>query len=62
MIRAFTFLPVLFLLAASVGGAEDRPRALTLKQAHEIALAKHPKISVADLKALAARQVVKEVR
>jgi len=40
--------------------AEDKPRPLSLKQAHETALKKHPRITVADLKSLAARQVVNE--
>jgi outer membrane protein len=35
---------------------------LTLAQAHQIALKNHPRISVADLTALAARQAVREVR
>lgn len=56
------YLALGFFLAASCGAAELRPRALTLKEAREIALQKHPKISVAELKALAAKEVVKEVR
>jgi outer membrane protein len=35
---------------------------LSLRQAHEAALRNHPRISVADLKALAAHQVTREVR
>ena len=62
MIRLHTVLPILLLSASGVCGAEDKSRALTLKEAHEIALQKHPKISVAELKALAAKQVVKEIR
>jgi outer membrane protein len=36
------------------------PESLTLQQAHETALRNHPLISVADLKALAARQVTRQ--
>jgi outer membrane protein len=39
--------------------AEDSPQ-LTLQEAHEAALRSHPQISVADLKALAARQVTRQ--
>lgn len=60
MIRPLAFF---FLLSvANVHGAEAKQRALTLKEAHEIALKKHPKITVAELQALAAIQVVKEVQ
>jgi len=38
----------------------QQPPALTLQQAHEAALKNHPRISVADLRALAARQVTRE--
>jgi outer membrane protein len=41
--------------------AEDLPT-LTLARAHETALRNHPQISVADLKALVARQMTREVR
>ena len=51
-----------FLVIASTTFAEDRARTMTLDEAHRIALEKHPRISVADLRALAAKQVVKEVR
>lgn len=51
---------LLILSLANVTLAADKPHSLSLKQAHEIALQKHPKISVAELKSLAARQVVKE--
>ncbi|HEV2211459.1 MAG TPA: TolC family protein [Verrucomicrobiae bacterium] len=52
-------------LALAAGRAQTTNSAqpmLTLAQAHEVALRNHPQISVADLKALAARQVVREVR
>jgi outer membrane protein len=38
------------------------PSQLTLQEAHEAALRSHPQISVADLKALAARQVTRQFR
>jgi outer membrane protein len=44
------------------GAGADEPRALTLRQAQELALKQHPKISVAALTALAAEQSAKEVR
>jgi outer membrane protein len=43
----------------AIAGAEDSPH-LTLQEAHEAALHSHPAISVADLKALAARQVTRQ--
>lgn len=52
---------VLLRASLSLGYAEDL-NALTLAQAHQAALQNHPQISVADLKALAARQVTLEVR
>src|SRR5437016_4312064 len=48
-------------LALLNGAAADPPQ-LTLFQAHEAALHNHPLISVADLKAMAARQVTREAR
>ncbi len=60
MSRRSCYLLLFFL--ASLCSAEEKPRALTLKEAREIALQKHPKISVAELKALAAKQVVKQVQ
>jgi outer membrane protein len=41
--------------------AQDSPQ-ITLTEAHETALRSHPQISVADLKALAARQVTRQFR
>jgi outer membrane protein len=55
----------LMFLAPAAGQGQTTnsiPPTLTLAQAHEVALRNHPQISVADLKALAARQVVREVR
>ena len=43
-----------------LSGADAPP--LTLPQAHETALRNHPQIRVADLKALAARQVTRQVQ
>jgi outer membrane protein len=43
----------------ALANAEDSPQ-LTLQEAHEAALHSHPAISVADLKALAARQVTRQ--
>ena len=49
------------LTACCLAGAGGLPP-LTLQEAHEAALRNHPAISVADLKALAARQVTRQVR
>jgi outer membrane protein len=55
-----------FLLAVALpfrgAAAEPPPRHLTLAQAQQIALTQHPRISVANLTALAARQATKEVQ
>ena len=48
-------------LSAWLARAEELPT-LTLQQAHESALRNHPLISVADLKALASRQRLKQAR
>ena len=64
----FTYLKralfTLFLVGAlaNTQAEEVKLRSLPLKEAAEIALKKHPRISAADLKALAARQVIREVR
>ena len=56
------FAGAVFLgLAFAMANAEDSSR-LTLQEAHETALRHHPQISVADLKALAARQVTRQFR
>jgi outer membrane protein len=52
---------VAFLLVGCCTRAEQAPE-LTLQQAHEIALRNHPRISVADLRALAAHQVTRQVQ
>jgi len=59
--RAAFFFSSLILVVSALSGAE-KPRTLTLQQAHEIALKKHPRISLAELKALASKEVVKEAR
>ena len=56
---------VCFMLLLSAAGwlrAADAPRRLTLREAEDIALAQHPRISVANLQALAAQQSVKQSR
>jgi len=59
--KSALFIPA--LLAARLALAADAPPdTLTLAGAREIALKQHPKISVASLTALAARQAVKEVQ
>jgi outer membrane protein len=51
------------MLVAQLAHAADAPtNSLTLAQARDIALRQHPKISVANLTALAAQQVTKEVQ
>jgi outer membrane protein len=60
MKKAVCFM--LLLCAAGALTAADAPRHLTLREAEDLALAQHPRISVANLEALAALQVVKESR
>ena len=52
---------VLCCLAVGIGHGQE-PTTLTLPQAREMALRNHPQIKVADLKALAARQVTRQAR
>ncbi|MHB8523029.1 MAG: TolC family protein [Limisphaerales bacterium] len=56
--------PSLFLLLAGLAGAVlgADPETLSLKQAGEIAIKNHPRITAAELQALAAQQVVTQVR
>ncbi|MGA2540313.1 MAG: TolC family protein [Verrucomicrobiota bacterium] len=54
-------LTLLLCLAGSLCAAEA-PRRLTLREAEDIALAQHPRISFANLIALAAQQSIKESR
>jgi outer membrane protein len=60
MKKAVCFM--LLLYAAGWLPAADAPRRLTLREAEDIALAQHPRISFANLVALAAQQSVKESR
>jgi outer membrane protein len=53
---------MLLLIAAGWLRAADAPHRLTLREAEDIALAQHPRISFANLIALAAQQSVKELR
>ena len=53
----FVFLLLLLPLDFFARAAESPPRRLTLREAEEIALAQHPRISVANLIALAAQTI-----
>lgn len=58
---------LLCILCTGTAVCAEKPRppaslALTLKEAHEIALQKHPKISIAELKMLAAKQSVRQAQ
>ena len=55
-------LCLLLACLATVVGAADRPHVLTLQEARAIALKKHPRITVADLKLLAAQQSVRQAQ
>ena len=61
MIALLRSLTVWLSLAACLADGQDLPT-LTLQQAHEMAVRNHPLITVADLKALASQQVVKQMR
>jgi len=61
MIRTLFLLSVC-AFSCLASAVEAPPRKLTLREAENIALEKHPRISAAELKALAARQVTREVR
>ncbi len=50
------------LVIGAVSATADDPKKLTLKEAQEIALRQHPRITAAELQALAASQVVLQVR
>lgn len=61
IMRNVPSIAISILICASFGlEAAETQQVLTLTKAHEIALQKHPKISVAELKSLAAQQVVKQ--
>jgi outer membrane protein len=50
----------LVAVAQADNEAKSLPRKITLSEARDIALQKHPKISIADLRTLAAKQVVSQ--
>jgi outer membrane protein len=58
----FWVIPAIFLGAAPGASFGQEPPPLTLPQAHEMALQNHPRIKVADLRALAAQQVTRQAR
>ncbi len=60
--RRFGLSLLAVALAFRGAAAESPPPQLTLQQAQQIALTQHPRISVANLTALAARQATKEVQ
>src|SRR5690349_9320469 len=64
MIRILYFAVLVILASAVVSNAQTQtpPRRLTLQQAKEIAMKQHPRITVAELRALAARQEVKQAQ
>jgi len=55
-------LGLVFAAAALIASAADEPKTLTLKEARDLALHKHPKITVAELQALIAKQATREAR
>jgi len=57
----FGFILLALLIQCQAMVAEQLPE-LTLAQAHEAALRNHPRITVADLRALAAREVTSQAR
>jgi len=63
MIRSLHFIVPFVAAGVLLSNAQAQtPRRLTLQEAKEIALKQHPRITVAELRALAAQQAVKEVR
>jgi outer membrane protein len=60
--RRLAVMALAVALAFRGAAAESPPRLLTLQQAQQIALTQHPRISVASLTALAARQATKEAQ
>jgi outer membrane protein len=60
--RSSGWLLLAMALALRGAAAESPPRQLTLQQAQQIALTQHPRVSVASLTALAARQSAKAVQ
>ena len=60
--RRLSILCILLTGFTAISGAAEKVRTLTLKEAHAIALKKHPKISIAELRLLAAKQSVREAQ
>jgi outer membrane protein TolC len=60
--RRYAVLLLVVALAVRGTATETPPRHLTLQEAEQIALTQHPRISVANLTALAARQSTKAVQ
>ncbi len=60
--KRFHLIALAFAAFAGRCVCADEPVALSLKQAEEFAIKNHPKISAADLAALASRQSVREAR
>src|SRR5215470_6086381 len=54
--------PIVLVLLLVLDLSAQEPPLLTLSDAHATALKSHPRITVADLRALAARQVTREAR
>ncbi len=59
--NALTIAPLLVTFPVFLAGAQEAPR-LTLQEAHQTALRNHPRISVAELSALASKEVVRQAR
>ncbi len=57
-----TRLVFVVMFASAVAFAQTTPKRLTLREAEDLALQKHPRITVAELRALASQQASKEVR
>jgi outer membrane protein len=57
-----TRLVFVLMFASAVAFAQTAPKRLTLREAEDLALQKHPRITVAELRALASQQASKEVR
>jgi len=55
-------LLIILIFVSLARAQEGQPLKLTLREAQALALQKHPRISAAELKAMAARQVTREVR
>ena len=60
--RRLTILCIALTGLGMIAAAADKPHVLTLKEAHAVALKKNPKITIADLRLLAAKQVVRQTQ